>query len=143
MTGTYSKILLPVDGSESSKQAMENALGIVTAMNSKLVLLYITGVIPGFITGQPKKEAVQSQMEEANQILAPYREFLKEHKVNFTEVIMAGFNAGEKICVAAREQECDLIVMGSRGLSDWTGMMLGSVTHRVLSHCNIPVLVTR
>lgn len=140
---TYSKILLPVDGSESSKQAMNNALGIVSAMKSKLVLLYVTGVIPGFITGQPKQEAVQSQMEEANQILAPYRDFLKEHGVNYTEVIMPGFNAGEKICVVAREQECDLIVMGSRGLGDWAGMMLGSVTHRVLSHCDIPVLVTR
>jgi nucleotide-binding universal stress UspA family protein len=140
---TFKKILLPVDGSESSKLAMQKALGIVEAMKSELVLLYITGVIPGFITGQPKDEALQSQMEEADQILAPYREFLTEHRVNFNEVIMPGFNAGEKICVAAGEQKCDLIVMGSRGLGDWAGMMLGSVTHRVLSHCEIPVLVTR
>jgi nucleotide-binding universal stress UspA family protein len=140
---TFKKILLPVDGSESSKLAMKNALGIVDTMKSELVLLYVTGVIPGFITGQPKEEALQSQMEEANQILAPYREFLIEHRVNFNEVIMPGFNAGEKICVAAGEQKCDLIVMGSRGLGDWAGMMLGSVTHRVLSHCEIPVLVTR
>jgi nucleotide-binding universal stress UspA family protein len=140
---TFKKILLPVDGSESSKLAMKNALGIVDTMKSELVLLYVTGVIPGFITGQPKEEALQSQMEEANQILAPYREFLIEHRVNFNEVIMPGFNAGEKICVAAGEQKCDLIVMGSRGLGDWAGMMLGSVTHRVLSHCVIPVLVTR
>ncbi|MCP4343498.1 MAG: universal stress protein, partial [Desulfobulbaceae bacterium] len=75
--------------------------------------------------------------------LVPYREFLTDHRVNFNEVIMAGFNAGEKICVAARDQKCDLIVMGSRGLGDLAGMMLGSVTHRVLSHCDIPVLVTR
>jgi nucleotide-binding universal stress UspA family protein len=140
---TFKKILLPVDGSESSKLAMKNALGIVDTMKSELVLLYVTGVIPGFITGHPKEEALQSQMEEANQILAPYREFLIEHRVNFNEVIMPGFNAGEKICVAAGEQKCDLIVMGSRGLGDWAGMMLGSVTHRVLSHCEIPVLVTR
>ena len=140
---TFKKILLPVDGSESSKLAMQKAIGIVEAMKSELVLLYVTGVIPGFITGQPKDEALKSQLEEADQILAPYREFLTEHRVNFNEVIMPGFNAGEKICVAAGEQKCDLIVMGSRGLGDWAGMMLGSVTHRVLSHCDIPVLVTR
>jgi nucleotide-binding universal stress UspA family protein len=140
---TYKKILLPVDGSESSKFAMKNALGIADAMKSEVLLLYVTGVIPVFITGQPKEEAIQSQMEEADQILVPYREFLTDHRVNFNEVIMAGFNAGEKICVAARDQKCDLIVMGSRGLGDLAGMMLGSVTHRVLSHCDIPVLVTR
>ena len=140
---TFKKILLPVDGSESSKLAMQKAIGIVEAMKSELVLLYVTGVIPGFITGQPKDEALKSQLEEADQILAPYREFLTEHRVNFNEVIMPGFNAGEKICVVAGEQKCDLIVMGSRGLGDWAGMMLGSVTHRVLSHCEIPVLVTR
>ena len=140
---TFKKILLPVDGSESSKLAMQKAIGIVEEMNSELVLLYVTGVIPGFITGQPKDEALKSQLEEADQILAPYREFLTEHRVNFNEVIMPGFNAGEKICVVAGEQKCDLIVMGSRGLGDWAGMMLGSVTHRVLSHCDIPVLVTR
>jgi len=140
---TFKKILLPVDGSESSKLAMQKAIGIVEEMKSELVLLYVTGVIPGFITGQPKDEALKSQLEEADQILAPYREFLTEHRVNFNEVIMPGFNAGEKICVVAGEQKCDLIVMGSRGLGDWAGMMLGSVTHRVLSHCEIPVLVTR
>ncbi len=140
---TFKKIMLPVDGSESSRLAMQKAIGIVEAMKSELVLLYVTGVIPGFITGQPKDEALKSQLEEADQILAPYREFLTEHRVNFNEVIMPGFNAGEKICVAAGEQKCDLIVMGSRGLGDWAGMMLGSVTHRVLSHCDIPVLVTR
>ena len=63
--------------------------------------------------------------------------------MNYSEVIMPGFNAGEKICVVAREEKCDLIVMGSRGLGDWAGMMLGSVTHRVLSHCDIPVRVAR
>ncbi|MFW2364962.1 MAG: universal stress protein [Desulforhopalus sp.] len=140
---TYSKILLPVDGSENSKQAVHNALGIVNTMKAKVVLMYVTGVIPGFITGQPKSEALKSQMEEADQLLAPYRALLEEQEVSFSEVIIPGFNAGEKICLVARDEECDLIVMGSRGLGDWAGMMLGSVTHRVLSHCNIPVLVTR
>lgn len=139
----YKNILLPVDGSESSKIAMKNALGLTTEMNSELLLLYVAGVIPGFITGQPRDEALKSQMEEADQILAPYREYLKEQKVNYNEAVIPGFNAGEKICEVARERECDLIVMGSRGLGDWAGMMLGSVTHRVLSHCDVPVLVTR
>jgi hypothetical protein len=38
---------------------------------------------------------------------------------------------------------CDLIVMGSRGLSDFSGMVMGSVSHRVLRHAAMPVLIVR
>lgn len=43
----------------------------------------------------------------------------------------------------ARDSGCDLIVMGSRGLSELEGIILGSVAHRVLAAAHCPVLVTR
>lgn len=139
----FKKILLPVDGSESSRLAKKNAIGLSTHMDAEILLLYVTGAIPAIITGKPRDEAEKSQREEADLVLAPYRKVLIEHKVNFSEMIVPSFNAGDMICQVARDEGCDLVVMGSRGLGDWKGLMLGSVTHRVLAHCDLPVLVVR
>jgi nucleotide-binding universal stress UspA family protein len=139
----FKKILLPVDGSKSSKVAKQNAIGLATTMDSEILLLYVTGAIPAIITGKPREEAIKSQQEEADIVLAPYRAYLMEHKVHHNEMVVPSYNAGEEICKIAREENCDLIVMGSRGLSDIEGVFLGSVTHRVLARCDIPVLVVR
>lgn len=139
----FKKILLPVDGSRSSRIAKQHAITLATSMESEILLVYITGAIPAIITGKPREEAVKAQQEEADLVLAPYREYLVEHKVNHNELVTPAFNAGEEICKIAREENCDLIVMGSRGLSDIEGVFLGSVTHRVLARSDIPVLVVR
>lgn len=140
---SFKKILLPVDGSHDSKLAKQNAIALASAMDSEILLVYITGAIPAIIQGKPREEAVKAQQEEADQVLAPYRQFLVEHKVSHNELVTPAFNAGEEICKIARDESCDLIVMGSRGLSDIEGAFLGSVTHRVLARCDIPVLVVR
>lgn len=139
----FKKILLPVDGSKNSKLAKQNAIGLATAMESEILLVYITGAIPAIISGKPREEAIKSQHEEADIVLAPYRQFLTEHKMNYNELVVPSFNPGDEICKIARDEGCDLIVMGSRGLGEVEGALLGSVTHRVLSKCSIPVLVVR
>lgn len=139
----FKSILLPVDGSKSSKVAMENATNLSTIMDAEILLLYVTGGIPEFIQGTPRKEAEKAQQEEADQVLAPYRSFLDKNKVQYTVMAVPGFKTWNTICHVAQDQKCDIIVMGSRGMGDWEGAMLGSVTHRVLAHCTIPVLVVR
>ena len=139
----FKKILLPVDGSKHSLLAKQNAIALASAMDAEILLVYITGAIPAVITGKPREEAVKSQQEEADIVLAPYRKYLIEHKINFNEIVTPAFNPGNEICKIARTENCDLIVIGSRGLNDMEGLVMGSVTHRVLAHCGIPVLVVR
>ena len=139
----FKKILLPVDNSKSSKVAMKNALMLSTTMDASILLLYVTGAVPSFITGKLREDTVKAQREESDLILTPYREFLNGNKANYREMIAQGINAWDTICQVSRDEECDVIVMGSRGLGDWEGAMLGSVTHRVLAKVNIPVLVVR
>lgn len=139
----FKKILLPVDGSESSRRAMDNAASLSATMSSEILLLYVTGAIPKIITGKPREEAETSQKDEADVVLAPYQAFLKEHKVNYKVMVVPAFRPWNRICRIAEDEGCDMIVMGSRGLGDWEGAMIGSVTHKVLAHCSIPVLVAR
>lgn len=139
----FKKILLSVDGSKSSRVAMENAAGLSAIMDSEILLLYVTGAIPQIIKGKPREEAEKAQKEEADLVLAPYELYLKEKKVTYRAMFVPAFNAWNTICQVAQDEGCDLIVMGSRGRGDWEGAMLGSVTHRVLAHCTVPVLVVR
>lgn len=139
----FRKILLPVDGSISSRLAKKKAVGIASAMSADIVLVYVTGSIPAFIKGKPREEAEIAQQEEADNVLRPFREFLVENKVQYLEIVRHAGNVGNEICKIAREEGCDLIVMGSRGLSDLEGLVMGSVAHRVLALCGIPVLVVR
>ena len=139
----FKKILLPVDGSEGSRRAMDNATSLSAIMDSEILLLYVTGAIPKIITGKPREEAEKSQKAEADVVLAPYQAFLDEHKVNYNVMVIPAFRPWNRICRIAEDEKCDMIVMGSRGLGDWEGAMIGSVTHKVLAHCSIPVLVAR
>jgi nucleotide-binding universal stress UspA family protein len=139
----FKRILLPVDGSDCSKVAMNNATNLSAIMDAEILLLYVTGGIPKFIKGQSLDEAEKAQKEEADQILAPYHSFLKENKMKYNVMIVPAFKVWNMICHVAQDEGCDIIVMGSRGRGDWEGAMLGSVTHRVLAHCTLPVLVVR
>ena len=139
----YKKVLLPVDGSVSSRRAMDNAVSLSKIMNLEILLLYVTGAIPAVITGKPREEAEKSQKEEADVVLVPYLAFLNENKVNFNVMVVPAFRVWNRICKVAEDEKCDMIIMGSRGLGDWEGVMIGSVTHKVLAHCTVPVLVVR
>jgi nucleotide-binding universal stress UspA family protein len=122
---------------------MNNATNLAAIMDAEILLLYVTGGIPKFIKGQSLGEAEKAQKEEADQILVPYHSFLKENKVKYNVMVVPAFKVWNMICQVAQEEGCDIIVMGSRGRGDWEGAMLGSVTHRVLAHCTLPVLVVR
>lgn len=52
-------------------------------------------------------------------------------------------HTAREIVGQAKDEGADLIVMGSRGLSDIAGLFLGSVAHKVLQLADVPVLVTR
>ncbi|OPX38427.1 MAG: hypothetical protein B1H13_11325 [Desulfobacteraceae bacterium 4484_190.3] len=66
----------------------------------------------------------------------------REKGVPFSDRILEG-SPGNMIAEAARIENCDMIIMGSRGRSDFEGLLLGSVTHRVLQAAECPVLVVR
>ena len=80
--------------------------------------------------------------EASNVLLEPYRQIYKEYNVEFEELILEG-PAGKTIAETAKIENVDLIIMGTKGKTDLEGLLLGSVTHRVLHYAHCPVLVVR
>ena len=136
------KILVAVDGSEHSLRAAEYAANLAKLMDVEIILTHCHRHYP-VLLGEPYfQKAIDKINKEAQQLLEPYVELLKERGVSHIDRILDGSPA-EMISHAARTEKVDMIVMGSRGLNDLEGLLLGSVTHRVLKTASCPVLVVR
>jgi len=135
-------ILLPVDGSDHANRAADYAVDLARLMDARILLLHCHRSFPKVI-GEPYLQSIISRtLEEAQACLAPYSERLRQAEVPFDERMMEE-PAGSTIVHVATIEKCDLIVMGTRGLGDLQGILLGSVTHRVLQTAPCPVLVVR
>jgi len=137
-----SHILLPVDGSDHAHRATQYAGELVSLLSGRILLLFCHRPFPKVI-GEPYLQSIITQtLEEAQEILSPYRDALDQADIPFEERILEGPAADTIVKVAAIDR-CDLIIMGTRGRNDLQGLLLGSVTHRVLQTAPCPVLVIR
>jgi nucleotide-binding universal stress UspA family protein len=134
------RFLLPVDGSEHAAKALETAIQMAGWLSGEILLLHCRKPLPLYL-GEPYFQEVHDQvMSHTEALMVPYREQLDASRARFTECILEGRPA-EVICRTARLEKCQLIIMGSRGRTDLQGLLLGSVTHRVLHAAPCPVLV--
>lgn len=147
------KILLPVDGSENSILALREAAlrtwgpgseaKIIHVVESPIPVTDMMGVNTE-ITRDAYNEAVKNGreiLENAEKILADARDGLRVT----SEIITANpfHSAAEEIVHAAEREGSDLIVMGSRGLSAWKRLVVGSVSHAVIQHAPCSVAIVR
>jgi len=135
-------ILIAVDSSDYSRKALEKAIELSKLMDTKILLVHCHRRFPS-ILGEPYlQNAITAIINEANKIVEPYRKILRESGREFLERILEG-PAGNVIPNVAKIEKCEMIIMGSRGLSNFEGLFIGSVTHRVLHLALCPVLVVR
>jgi nucleotide-binding universal stress UspA family protein len=138
----FKKILLAVDGSSNSRFAMRHAVALARCSEGQVVLMHCFGEVPNLIGGAARTEIAAEMHKNAEEMMQVFREDLEREGVKFTVRIEHG-KPSDTIVEVADDEKCDVIVMGSRGLNDFEGMLLGSVAHRVLSMSGVPVLVSR
>ena len=138
----YNRILLPVDGSEHSMHAVAHAVSLVRE-GGEIVVATVLPPIPNVIGGDARKEAEEAVKTDASLITQPVMDVIAKDNIACREKIVLHTSTAEGIIETAEDMKCDLIVMGSRGRSDIEGLLLGSVTHKVLTLATVPVLVVR
>lgn len=138
----YKKVLVPLDGSPHASLACRHAVALAQGSGMELVLLYCYGELPAAIGGDARDDIIRLSEEEGTAILEPCKRHCEENNVPCKTIIRSG-GPGRTIVLTSQSEGCDLIVMGSRGLSDFSGMVMGSVSHRVLRHSTVPVLIVR
>jgi len=150
----FEKIIVPLDGSEHSVRALDNAIQIAKKFDGKITLVHVYSVLgPRRVysigmaeTGIPAHELVSKLDEAAREagarILEDGEEMVKAEEVQVETLLREG-HAVKGILKTAREGEFDLIVMGARGLGKIKEIFLGSVSHGVTRHAPCPVLVVK
>jgi nucleotide-binding universal stress UspA family protein len=134
--------LVPVDGSEFAMAATRYTVQLARRLSGEILLLHCHKPFPVKL-GQPHfQHAINKIVEKSEELLAPYRDLLQGSELPHEVRILEG-PAAEKIVAVAKTEKCEMIVMGCRGRSDLQGLLLGSVTHRVLHSAPCPVLVIR
>jgi nucleotide-binding universal stress UspA family protein len=148
-------ILVALDGSQTSADALGMALDIARKYSAKLTLLSVippalvpfvtyspTGITPinPIATGQ-----YYTQMtERLKEVLTRSREKVQDlnPELNISSTLVKGRPA-DQIVKHAKDMDADLIVIGQKGVGAVEGVLLGSVSDRVADDAHCPVLVVK
>ena len=137
------KILVPVDGSDSSKKGIEMGLSLAESNGASITLLEVIeefGPLPGYYEAPPVN--VNRVQWVSEQRFSKLHDALENTPVKWQRRVEEGY-AAETIVRIAEEDKYDLIVIGSRGMNFLGRFLLGSVSDRVVHHAPCSVLVVR
>jgi nucleotide-binding universal stress UspA family protein len=138
----FENILVAVDGSKHSDAAFDVALDIAQKYGSQLFVLHV------FQGGTGAGTLVSSTDEDVNrsigqQVLNSYEETAKERGLQNVDILLQEGDAAKRIMETANEIKCGLLILGSRGRGGFKDLLLGSVSHKVTSHADCPVLIAK
>jgi nucleotide-binding universal stress UspA family protein len=135
-------MLVPVDGSENSDRAVRWLIK-KSSLYAEPLEIHLLNVQHSFrmIRGL-RREAQQVHRKEGLKALAPARKLFDEAGVEYAYHIGVG-DAPYVITQYAKEKKVKQIVMGTRGLRAIAGLLLGSVTMKVISLTDVPVLLVK
>ena len=141
------KILLAVDGSKHSLAAVDSLIDHADWYRSKPEVELVTVHLPVPMVGRmgvgPSKAQVQKYYdEEGAATLAPAKKKLAAAKLPHTARVLVGPIA-ETLAKHAKTSGCDLIFIGTRGMTAAANAVLGSTATKVLHISTVPVLVVK
>lgn len=148
------KILLAVDGSESSKKAAVKTVDFSTLLNSEVTIITVldkSTIELSEIQSYRSKDSLEELIEKnekklelrGRKILKEAASYFKEKNIEVEKVIKYDNDPAEKICNYAEENNFDIIVLADKGLSAVKRFFLGSISDKVVRHANISVLVIK
>lgn len=137
----FDRIVLAIDGSEPSRRAQDTAATLAGLAGSEVLVLHVRELDPMGRAGPISLEAPSAAADLVTRVVGE----LTDRGVNARGQAFAalGGHVAPHIIETARAENADLIVLGTRGHSDFAALLIGSVAHKVIHHAHCPVLVTR
>ena len=147
----YRHILIPTDGSELARKAVDAGTDYARETGAKITLFtavpeYEMPSEAEMLAHQRVKSVAEFEEESrqlAGKILAKAAAGAKEANITFDTDFAMSDKPYEAIIAAAKKHGCDAIFMASHGRKGLSELWYGSQTHEVLTHSDIPTLVYR
>jgi len=146
----YQRILLPTDGSDLARSAAAHGIALAKYVGAEVVAVSAS---PPFETPAgfefvpapllPVDAYEDGAKAAAKRYLGELTALAANAGVSARCEHLRALSAADAIVACAKDQACDLIVIGSHGRGALRHLLLGSVTNRVLMLCTVPVLVHR
>jgi nucleotide-binding universal stress UspA family protein len=148
----FKHILVPTDGSDLSKRAAKAAAELARTTHARITAIHaiepyrppaaseIAILRPELYSPEHYREFSESRAHEA---LAEVAEAAESAGVRCETLTVTDSHPWEAIVNAAKKRDCDLIAMASHGRRGLEGLLIGSETHKVLTHSKVPVFVIR
>jgi nucleotide-binding universal stress UspA family protein len=150
-----SKILVAIDGSGESMLAADYAIDMAKKNNAELIVLNVIHsqtkylYSPSYawrpVTPSTTNSIIKNQEAEAQGWLAIVKEKANDNKITKlrTEFIIDPTSIVGAIVEYAERENIDLLVIGSRGLTGFKKLLIGSVASGVVTHAHCPVMVVK
>jgi nucleotide-binding universal stress UspA family protein len=141
--GVFSKMLIAIDGSDGSMDAADYAVSISKEYNAELYALHVIRADVD-IFGPPENSEFMTRMRnDGEKYLDKVKLKANEKNVQIKTEIISTMNISGGIIDYAEDNNIDLIVIGSRGRSEFKKLLLGSVALRIVTYAHCPVLVVK
>ena len=139
------RILLPIDFSESSQAALEMAADLAHHFRAELCLL---NVIPFFPTTTlpdliPETQFIQEARTFAEQHLAKCHAALVARGIKAKSTIEVGNDVVASIMEVVEREHIDMVVISTHGISGWRPLVFGSIAEKVVKLVQCPLLLLR
>lgn len=140
-------VLVAFDGSDSAKRAIQYLIDFAREHSATLEVHLINVQQPPlvygeYMTGDLIERIEESAAKQAQHLLDWPAEQLQAAGIPHSRHTAQG-NIPEQIGLAVKKLGCDTVVMGTRGLGNFSGLLMGSVATRVVHEVPVPVLLVK
>lgn len=141
----FKRLLLAVDGSANASRAAKVAVYIAKQFGAELIVCHVIAT-PVYSSVQPaaSTEYFVSARDDAKKLIGEVLKMAETDDVTAHELIVENvFSVVEAIVKNAASRNVDLIVIGTRGLTGFRKLLIGSVSSGVVNHAHCSVLMVR
>jgi nucleotide-binding universal stress UspA family protein len=136
----FKTIVVGVDESPAAHAAVRTAADLARQYDAKLIIVHAYGPLPRYLGAELYDAAAANAIMHGEALLA---EIAAQVEGDNVETDLLEGPAPEALLRVAEVRKADLIVIGSRGLGEISGLALGSVGHKLIQRAPMPILIVK